>query len=265
MILEKEQLERYKRNILLKEVGATGQAKLLASKVLIIGVGGLGSPVSLYLAAAGIGTIGLVDFDSVDLSNLQRQVIHSTEKIGIKKVESACQAIKALNRDVDVKTYPFRLEAESAKELVTEYDIVINCIDNFQTRFLLNDACVLAGKPMVEAGIMGWDGMLLTVIPGQSPCYRCLFPEPPKKGVFPTPSEIGLFGVLPGVMGVLQATEALKIILGIGKNLAGKMLLFNALETKFQEIEVEKNEHCPVCGKEPTITSLSQENYALMV
>lgn len=248
MVLNEEQAKRYKRHILLKEIGQEGQIRLLQAKALIVGAGGLGSPVSMYLTAAGVGTIGIVDDDTVDLSNLQRQIVHGTSRLGMPKVESARKTLEDLNPDVNLKTYRLRLTEENVLALIGDYDVVINCIDNFATRFLLNDACVQTGKPMVEAGILHWDGMLMTVVPGRGPCYRCIFPAAPGSDALPSIGEAGVVGVVPGVMGVLQATEALKLLAGVGENLVGKLLLFDALETKFREVEVQRNPSCPVCG-----------------
>ncbi|WP_227767130.1 molybdopterin-synthase adenylyltransferase MoeB [Zhaonella formicivorans] len=258
MGLNEEQIRRYSRHILLKEVGGKGQKKLLESKVLIVGAGGLGSPVSLYLTAAGVGTIGLVDNDAVDLSNLQRQVVHTTDRVGMAKVESAKRTLNALNPEVNVIAHELRLTKNNVLDLIKDYDLIIDAVDNFPARFLLNDACVFTGKPMIEAGILRWDGMLMTILPGQGPCYRCVFPAPPPPGTVPSCQEAGVIGVVPGVMGMLQATEAIKLLLGVGQNMAGKLLLFDALETKFREVEVERNPDCPVCGEHPTITELEE-------
>lgn len=254
-----EDIVRYSRHIILKEIGGTGQQKLRDAKVLIVGAGGLGSPAAFYLAAAGIGRIGLVDDDRVDLSNLQRQILHRTQDVGRPKVESARRALTELNPGVEVEIYPFRLNASNVAELIREYDVILNGVDNFPTRYLINDACVMEKKPLVEAGILRWDGLLMTILPGQGPCYRCIFPEPPPAGVIPTCQEAGVVGAVAGIMGTLQALEAIKVILGQGETLTGRMLVFDALETRFREVKARRNENCPVCGDHPTITELREE------
>ncbi|KKM12423.1 adenylyltransferase [Clostridiales bacterium PH28_bin88] len=256
MDFTEEQIQRYSRHIILKEVGGKGQRKLLGSRVLVVGAGGLGSPVSFYLAAAGVGTIGIVDSDTVELSNLQRQILHSTADVGKPKVESAKRTLTALNPDVQVVTYPVRLGKDNVMELIKGYDLVIDGVDNFPARFLLNDACVMAGKPLVEAGILRWDGMVMTILPGRGPCYRCVFPAPPPPGAVPSCQEAGVIGAIAGVMGVLQATEAVKVLLGVGQTLTGRLMLFDAMETRFREVAVERNSHCPVCGENPAINHL---------
>lgn len=261
MALTENQIQRYSRQILLRQVGGKGQLRLLASRVLVVGAGGLGSPVALYLAAAGVGTIGLVDNDSVDLSNLQRQILHSTRDLDRPKVQSAKESLEALNPEVRVETHQLRLDKDNVMDLINRYDLVIDGVDNFPARFLLNDACVMAGKPLVEAGILRWDGMLMTIIPGQGPCYRCVFPEPPPPGAVPSCQEAGVLGAVAGVIGVLQATEVLKLLLGVGETLQGRLLLFDALKTSFREVQVQRNPACPVCGEEPVITQL--EEYSL--
>lgn len=255
-MFSEEDIQRYSRHIILKEVGGKGQAKLRESKVLIVGAGGLGSPVSLYLAAAGVGTIGIVDNDEVDLSNLQRQVLHTTADVGTPKVESAKETLTAINPGVEVIPHQLWLNASNVKDLIKDYDLVIDGVDNFPARFLLNDACVMDGKPLVEAGILRWEGMVMTIKPEEGPCYRCVFPEPPPAGAVPTCQEAGVIGAIAGVMGVLQATEAIKVLLGIGETLSGRLLTFDALATKFREIKIKKNPDCPVCGDNPTITEL---------
>jgi len=251
-----EDIQRYSRHIILPEVGGKGQMKLREGKVLMIGAGGLGSPVSLYLAAAGIGTLGIVDMDTVDLSNLQRQVLHTTNDVGRPKVESAKETLTAINPGVKVNAYRERLGKDNVLELVNEYDVIVDGVDNFPTRFLLNDACVMAKKPLVEAGILRWDGMVMTIIPGEGPCYRCVFPEPPPAGAVPTCQEAGVIGAIAGVMGVLQATEVIKLILGVGENLVGRLLTFDALESRFREVKIKRNPKCALCGENPTITEL---------
>ncbi|MHB1127128.1 MAG: thiazole biosynthesis adenylyltransferase ThiF [Bacillota bacterium] len=253
-----EQILRYSRHIILQEMGGKGQKKLLGSKVLVVGAGGLGSPASLYLAAAGVGTIGIVDSDTVDLSNLQRQILHSTADVGKPKTESAQETLNSLNPDVNVIAYPTRLDKDNIRDMIRDYDVIIDGVDNFPTRFLLNDACVFTGKPLVEAGILRWDGMVMTIIPGEGPCYRCVFPEPPPNGAVPSCQEAGVLGAVAGVMGVLQAAEAIKLLLGVGKNLVGRLLIFDAMETRFREVKVDKNPRCPVCGEQPTIKELME-------
>lgn len=265
MKLSEEQITRYSRHILLKEVGGKGQKKLLEGRVLIIGAGGLGSPIALYLAAAGVGTIGIADADEVDLSNLQRQVIHTTPDVGKAKVLSAKETMLAINPELTVNTYQTWVSAENIAGLIADYDFVIDGTDNFAAKFLINDACVLAGKPYSHGGILQFDGQTMTVKPGESPCYRCIFPEPPPKDVIPTCSRAGVIGVLPGVLGTLQATEAIKYLLGAGDLLTGRLLTYNALRMRFREIPVKKSAKCPICGDHPTITELKDELDALTV
>ncbi|OKZ99443.1 MAG: adenylyltransferase [Clostridiales bacterium 42_27] len=237
MAFTNEQLERYSRHIILKEVGVKGQKKLLNAKVLIIGAGGLGAPAALYLAAAGVGTIGIVDADEVDLSNLQRQVIHTTADVGKLKVESAAETMKAINPDVTVNTYH-------------------TFVDNFPAKFLINDACVMAEKPFSHAGIIRFQGQLMTYVPGQGPCYRCAFQSPPPKDAVPTCKQAGVIGAMGGVIGSLQAMEAIKYIIGQGDLLTGRLLTYDALKMTFRTVKLPKNHHCPVCGDDPTITEL---------
>lgn len=263
MRLTEDQITRYSRHILLKEVGGKGQQKLLNGKVLIIGAGGLGAPVALYLAAAGIGTIGIVDADHVDLSNLQRQVIHFTPDIGKPKVLSAREKMIAINPDLNIITYNTWISAANIAEMIANYDFVIDGTDNFAAKFLINDACVFAGKPYSHGGILQFDGQTMTVVPGESPCYRCIFPEPPPRDAVPTCSEAGVIGVLPGVLGSLQATEAVKYLLGAGDLLTGRLLTYSALRMKFREIPIKKNPTCPICGEHPSITELRDEIDAL--
>lgn len=248
------QRERYARHLILDGVGEAGQEKLLAGRVLVIGAGGLGSPVALYLAAAGVGTIGIADSDAVELSNLQRQIAHHSMDLGRLKVESAREKMVAMNPDVEVRTYPVRVTAATIRDMVDRYDFVIDATDNFAAKFLINDACVLAGKPYSHGGILRFDGQTMTVLPGASACYRCIFPEPPRREVATACSRAGVIGVLPGVIGTLQATEAVKSLLGIGESLAGRLLTYNALRMKFREVPVRRNADCPVCGERPTIT-----------
>jgi molybdopterin-synthase adenylyltransferase len=264
-MLTESQIERYSRHIILKEVGGKGQKKLLDGKVLIIGAGGLGAPVALYLAAAGVGTIGIADADNVDLSNLQRQVIHFTADIGKPKVESAREKIEAINPDVNVITYKEWVNAANISGIIAEYDFIIDGTDNFAAKFLINDACVLAGKPYSHGGILQFVGQTITVLPGQSPCYRCLFPAPPPKDAIPTCSQAGVIGVLPGVIGSIQATEAIKFLLGKGKLLVGRILMYDALDMVFRDVAIKRNSSCPICGEHPTITELKDELDALTV
>ncbi|HEX8918929.1 MAG TPA: molybdopterin-synthase adenylyltransferase MoeB [Chloroflexota bacterium] len=246
--LTPEQMHRYSRHVLVPEVGEEGQLKLLDSKILLIGAGGLGSPAALYLAAAGVGTIGLVDADVVDESNLQRQVIHTTDRVGMSKVESARQGINALNPEVKVVGHEMRITAENADEIVSQYDIVLEGSDNFDTMYLLNEVCVRLGKPDITSSILGFEGQITTILPGESACYYCIYPEAPPPALAPSCSEVGVLGVLPGIMGLLQATEAIKLVLGIGEPLAGRLLLFDALTTSFTELKLRRNPDCPVCG-----------------
>ncbi len=251
-----DQITRYSRNILLAEVGGTGQAKLLAARVLVVGAGGLGCPLVLYLAAAGVGTIGIVDDDTVELSNLQRQIGHTTERVGAGKVASLAAAVAALNPATRTLPHPTRLTAANARALVDAYDLVCDGSDNFDTRFLLNDACVLAGKTLVSAAVLRFDGQLATFKPG-GPCYRCLHPTPPPPGSVPTCGEAGVLGAVTGVMGSLQATEVLKELLGIGDSLAGRLLIWDALGARFRTITLPRDPACPVCGDHPSIHDLS--------
>lgn len=259
MALSDEQLERYARHIVLREVGGVGQAKLLAARVLVIGAGGLGSPLLLYLAAAGIGTIGIVDFDAVSLSNLQRQIAHASDDVGTAKTESAARAIAALNPDVKVELHACRIEPSNAVDLISRYDIVADGSDNFPTRFLVNDSCYFAARPLVSAAVTEFDGQLATFRAfdrsGSWPCYRCIFAEAPPPGSAPSCSEIGVLGAAAGVMGTLQALEVLKEILGIGESLAGRLLIYDALSTRFRTVKVSRDPGCPLCGDNPAISA----------
>jgi sulfur-carrier protein adenylyltransferase/sulfurtransferase len=246
--LTTEQMHRYSRHVLIPEVGEEGQLKLLDAKVLLLGAGGLGAPAALYLAAAGVGTIGIVDADTVDESNLQRQVIHTTDRVGMSKVESAKQSINALNPGVNVVTHETRLTRDNAEGIVSQYDIIIDGSDNFETMYLLNELSVKLNKPNISSSILGFDGQITTIIPNEGPCYKCIYPEPPPPALAPSCGEVGVLGVLPGIMGLLQTTEAMKIILGIGDTLAGRLLLFDALSTTFTELKLRRNPECPVCG-----------------
>jgi molybdopterin/thiamine biosynthesis adenylyltransferase/rhodanese-related sulfurtransferase len=249
--LTAEQRERYSRHLLLPEVGMDGQQKLLDAKVLLLGAGGLGSPAALYLAAAGVGTLGIVDNDEVDLSNLQRQVIHSSERVGVPKVDSAEQTINALNPDVNVQKYPVRLGADNIVEIISGYDIVVDGLDNFPTRYLLNDASVRLGIPVVSAAILGFEGQLSVFKPYDGPCYRCLFPVPPPAELAPSCGANGVLGVLPGTMGLLQATEVIKLILGEGDPLIGRLLMYDALSATVSEVKVRRDPDCPICSRDP--------------
>ncbi len=254
--LTKEEIYRYSRHLLIPEVGIKGQRKLKASSVLIVGTGGLGSPVSLYLAAAGIGRIGLVDYDLVDESNLQRQIVHSTSTIGVPKVESAKERLLEINPYIEIETYNLLLTRENVKDLIKDYDIIIDGTDNFHTRYLLNDACYFAGKALVYGSIFRFDGQVTVFDGKRGPCYRCLYPVPPPPGTVPSCAEGGVFGVLPGVIGALQATEAIKLLLGIGEPLIGKLLLYDALNMEFRTLKLRKDPACPLCGENPTIFDL---------
>ena len=255
--LSAEQRERYSRHLLMPEVGVQGQVKLLDAKVLLLGAGGLGSPTALYLAAAGVGTLGIVDDDEVDLSNLQRQVIHSTARIGTSKVDSAEETIQALNPDVQVVKYPFRLNAENIMDTIAGWDIIVDGVDNFPTRYLLNDASVRRQIPVVSASILGFDGQLSIFKPYEGPCYRCLFPQPPPAELAPSCGANGVLGVLPGTMGLLQATEVVKLILDIGDPAIGRLLLYDALAATLSEVKVRRDPDCPICSRPPD--SISDE------
>jgi len=253
------QIERYSRHLLLPDVGWEGQERLLRAKVVIVGAGGLGSPVGYYLAAAGVGTIGVVDADRVEPSNLQRQIAHTTGRLGAPKAESAKVAWEGINPDVAVVPHAERLCAANARAILGAYDVVVEGSDNFPTRYLVNDACVLLGKTLVSGAVYRYEGQLLVVRPGAGPCYRCLFATPPPAGMIPTCVEAGILGAVPGVVGTLQATEVLKAILGIGESLAGRLLLWNALAMSFTTVRVPRDPACPVCGEHPTITELADE------
>ena len=251
-----EQIERYSRHIILPEVGGSGQQKMLEARVLLLGAGGLGSPAAYYLAAAGIGNLGIVDFDQVDLSNLQRQIIHSTERIGMLKTESAKKTIQALNPDVNVTLYNEKMDSSNIMRLIEDYDYVVDGSDNFPTRYLVNDACVMKNKILIHGSIYRFEGQVTVFKPGDGPCYRCLYPEPPPPGMVPNCQEGGVLGVLAGVIGNLQVVEVLKLILGIGKPLVGKLLIYDALNTEFRNLRLRKDANCPVCGEKPTIKEL---------
>ncbi len=252
-----DQIYRYSRHIILPDVGGAGQKKLLEAKVLLVGAGGLGSPTAMYLAAAGVGTLGIVEFDTVDLSNLQRQLLHRTQDVGRLKIDSAADTINALNPDVRVVKHKVVLDSTNIMDIIRDYDIVVNGTDNFPTRYLVNDACVFAGKLLVDGSIFMFEGQA-TVYDGAhgGPCYRCLFPTPPPPGEVPSCQEAGVLGVLPGIIGSIQAIETMKLILGKGDSLKGRLLLFDALAMEFREMKVEQDPNCPVCGEHPTITEL---------
>ncbi len=264
-LLSADQKRRYNRHLLIPEVGEEGQAKLLDAKVLLIGAGGLGSPAALYLAAAGVGTIGLVDFDIVDESNLQRQIIHTRDRVGMRKTESARIAIEALNSDVRVVQHNEMLNSDNARGLFDQYDIIVNGCDNFPTRYLANDVALFARKPLVDGGIFRFEGQVTTVIPFASPCYRCRYPSPPPPEEAPSCAEAGVLGVLPGIVGILQATEVVKLIMGIGEPLTGRLLHIDALDMRFREFRVPRDPDCPVCGENPTITEpIDYENFCMV-
>ena len=254
--LSNDEILRYSRHLIMPEVGMEGQLKLKAAKALCIGAGGLGSPLAMYLAAAGVGTIGIVDFDVVDFTNLQRQIIHSTADVGRKKLDSAAETITGINPFVNVRKFETRLSSENALELFRDFDIIIDGNDNFPTRYLVNDACVLTGKPNVYGSIFRFEGQASVFATKEGPCYRCLYPEPPPPGLVPSCAEGGVLGILPGLVGVIQATEAIKLILGSGDTLIGRLLLVDAMGMNFRQLRLKKNPDCPACGKNPTITKL---------
>ena len=260
MALTDQQLERYSRHITLKEIGVKGQKKLLAAKVLIIGAGGLGAPAAMYLAAAGVGTIGIADCDSVELSNLQRQIIHTTDDIGKPKVQSAAETIKSLNPDVEVITYHEYVNSKNIASMIADYDFIIDGADNFPTKSLINDACVLGHKPFCHAGILRFEGQLMTYVPDVSPCYRCVFEAPPPKDAVPSCREAGVTGAMAGIIVAMQALAAVKYITGQGELLTGSMLVFDGLKMDWRKVKLPKrNHHCPVCGDTPAITELADE------
>ena len=256
MELSNNQLRRYSRHLILPEVGIEGQQKLKAAKVLLVGAGGLGAPLGLYLSAAGIGHIGLVDFDVVDVTNLQRQVIHATKDVGRKKLDSAAEKMQAINPALKVTKYEVALTSENALDILKNYDYVVDGTDNFPTRYLVNDACVLLGKPNVYGSIFRFEGQATIFAYPGGPCYRCLYPEPPPPGLVPSCAEGGVLGILPGTIGLIQATETVKLILGAGEPLVGRLLLYDALGMRFRELKLRKNPECPICGEHPTVTQL---------
>jgi adenylyltransferase/sulfurtransferase len=254
--LTSDEVRRYSRHLIMPEVGVDGQKKIKSARVLCVGAGGLGSPASLYLAAAGVGTLGLVDFDTVDFSNLQRQVLYSTNDVGRSKLEAAAERLRGLNPNIKVLGHETALNSSNALEIFRDYDIIVDGADNFPTRYLVNDACVLSGKPNVYGSIFRFDGQVSIFATKNGPCYRCLYPEPPPPGLVPSCAEGGVLGVLPGVVGTIQATEAIKLILGVGDSLVGRLLLFDALQMKFRTLKLKKDPDCPVCGEHPTVTKL---------
>ena len=259
MNLTEQQIEHYSRQMILKEVGGPGQEKLLSSRVLIVGTGGLGSPAALYLAAAGVGKLGIVDADRVEVANLQRQIIHFSNDIGKEKVASAQRKIKAINPEVKVRTYLAKVTASNIAEIIKDYDFVLDATDNFPSKFLINDACYFEKVPFSHASVLGFDGQIITVLPGETACYRCLLPSPPPLGALPSCAQAGVLGTLPGVIGCLQATEALKFLLGIGKLLTNRILIYDALGMQFRQVSVNRNPQCPICGPEPSIRQLKDE------
>lgn len=249
------QVQRYSRHLIMPNVGSAGQRALVGARVLVVGAGGLGSPVSLYLALAGVGTIGIVDFDTVDVSNLQRQILHTDADVGRRKVISARETLEAHNPEVNVIMHEEPINADNAMDIIPNYDVVVNGADNFATRYLVNDAAYLAGKPLVDGAILVFDGQAATYLPGKG-CYRCLFPDPPPPGEVPNCAEAGVIGALPGLVGSIQALETIKIAMGIGETLSGRMLIIDALTMEFREIKVRRNPHCKLCGDEPEVTEL---------
>ena len=259
--LDATQLERYSRHVIMDDVGPAGQQALLDGSVLVVGAGGLGSPVIQYLAGAGVGRLGIADGDTVELSNLQRQVLHGTDDVGRPKVDSAAEAVADLNPDVTVERHPERVTRETAADLVADYNVVVDASDNFPTRFLLNDACVLAGVPLVHGAIYRFEGQATTVAAGGRPCYRCLFPEAPPEGTVPDCAEAGVLGVLPGTIGAIQATEAVKLLLGVGETLSGRLFVYDARDLTAETVPIAANPDCPVCGEEPRLGDVSDGRY----
>ena len=249
------QVRRYSRHIIMPQVGSAGQRKLLDAKVLMVGAGGLGSPIAIYLTLAGVGAIGIVDFDDVDVTNLQRQILHFNDDVGRPKVVSAAETLKAYNPDVNVIAHEEPLIAANAMEIMADYDVIVNGADNFPARYLVNDAAYLSGKPLVDGSILLFDGMSSVFLPGKG-CYRCLFPTPPPPGEVPSCAEAGVLGMLPGMVGTIQATEAVKLIMGIGESLSGRLLLIDALDMEFRTVKLRRNPECPLCGDSPTIDAL---------
>ncbi len=256
MAYSEDWIERYSRHIILSEVGGDGQQKIGNAKVLVLGAGGLGSPVALYLAAAGVGTLGIVDNDVVDLSNLQRQILHHTPDIGRPKVDSAIEKLQAINPDITVRPYRLMVDSTNILDIISDYDIVVDGTDNFPTRFLVNDACYFAKKPLVHGAILRFDGQAFTIVPDEGPCYRCIFREPPPVGSVPNCSQAGILGAVAGMIGTIQATEALKLIIGKGQTLTGRLLIVDALDMSFRQTKIRKDPDCPICGDNPTVTEL---------
>lgn len=254
-----EQIERYSRQIVMPEIGAAGQKKIRKASVLIVGSGGLGSPCAYYLTAAGVGKLGIIDKDLVDLSNLQRQILYSTEDLNRPKVESAQRRLNKLNPDVEIIAIKTELTSKNVLKLIEGYDIIVDCTDNFPARYLINDACILANKPMVHAGVYRFDGQVFTILPHQGPCYRCIFSEPPSPESMPSCKDVGVLGAVPGVIGALQAAEVIKYIIGKGELLVGRILIFDALKASFREVKFRRNAKCRVCGDNPAITNLLNE------
>lgn len=257
MSYSEDWIERYSRHIILAEVGGEGQQKIGKAKVVVLGAGGLGSPAALYLAAAGVGELGIVDNDEVDLSNLQRQVLHHTTDIGRLKIDSASEKLSAINPDIKIKTYKTFVNSTNIMDIISDYDIIVDGTDNFPTRFLVNDAAVMAKKPLVHGAILRFDGQAFTVLPHEGPCYRCIFREPPPPGSVPNCSQAGILGAVAGIIGTIQATEVLKLIIDKGKVLSGRLLILDALDMTFRETRIRKDPDCPICGKNPTITELT--------
>lgn len=255
-VLSEEEIDRYSRQIILSEIGGEGQEKLINSSVLVVGAGGLGSPVLLYLAAAGVGKIGIVDSDKVELNNLQRQIVHKAKDVGKKKVESAKETLLQINPQVEVEIFGMRLNSRNSQDVISSFDLVVDGSDNFATRYLLNDSCVMLGKPLIEAAILKFEGQVMTVIPGEGPCYRCLFPEPPPSDTVPSCQQAGILGPVAGIIGSLQAVEALKVLLGKGSFLKGRLLIVDTLNLVFHPVNVRENLNCPVCGENPEIQKL---------
>jgi molybdopterin-synthase adenylyltransferase len=255
-MLNENQLSRYSKQIILNDIGVEGQKKLLGSRALVVGAGGLGSPVLYYLTASGVGTIGIADFDRVGLSNLQRQILHFTEDLGKKKVDSGAEKLNKLNPDIKIIKHTFRLDDQNLEDIIKEYDVIIDCTDNFTARYLISDCCYFLKKPLVEGAVIGFIGTIMTIIPDVSPCYRCLNPVPPQDGTVPSCADEGILGPIAGIIGTMQALEAVKILLGVGEVLSGRLLFLDGLTMKIDEIELSKNESCKLCGTNPVIKDL---------
>lgn len=251
-----EETLRYSKQLVLDGIGKEGQRKINEAKILVVGAGGLGSPALTYLVSCGIGTVGIADFDTVTLSNLNRQILYSTEDLGKRKTEISSMRLKKINPGVEILKYQTRINIENVEEIIGDYDIVIDATDNFPTRYLLSDACYFSGKPVIEGAVVGYEGIIMTIIPGKTPCYRCLYPAPPVDGTLPTCGNTGILGMVTGVIGSLQALEAVKIVLGIGDLIAGRILTFDALASEFNNIKLNRNDSCPLCGKNPSIKEL---------